>query len=500
MLPISILLFIACGDGGGNGSGGGKTNGDDTVPASSKIFYLKASNTGREDAFGTSVSLSGDGDTLAVGASEEDSNATGIDGDPTNDLSADSGAVYVFERDGDVWRQQAYVKSSNSEADDNFGFSVSLSTSGNRLAVGAYREDGGSTGVDGDPTNDLSADSGAVYVFDRSGDVWRQQAYIKASNTGRDDRFGVSVSLSGDGDTLAVGANQEDSNATGINSVPDDSNFNTGAVYVFDRSGDVWRQQAFIKASNTGELDSFGFSVSLSGDGDTLAVGAPQEDSNATGIDGDQTNDLSADSGAVYVFDRSGDVWRQQAYVKSSNTGSADGFGSSVSLGADGNKLAVGTPQEDNTSNDSGAVYVFDRSGDVWRQQARINIADADGSDSFGNSVSLGANGDTLVASAHTEDGGSAGIGGDPSDNSKADSGAVYVFDRNGDAWNQRAYVKASNTGENDMFGVSVNLSADGKTLAAGAVAEGGSSTGVDGSDNDDSRKSGAVYVWSPNP
>ncbi|MCX8099048.1 MAG: hypothetical protein N3F11_08645 [Casimicrobiaceae bacterium] len=130
-----------------------------------------------------------------------------------------------------------------------------------------------------------------------------QQAYVKASNTGAGDWFGWSVALSGDGNTLAVGARLEDSSATGVDG--DESNnsaFDSGAVYVFVRSGAIWSQQAYIKASNTEEWDVFGSSVALSSDGNTLAVGAPWEDSNATGVNGDQSNDSASGSGAVYVF------------------------------------------------------------------------------------------------------------------------------------------------------------------------------------------------------
>src|SRR5581483_1146048 len=101
-----------------------------------------------------------------------------------------------------------------------------------------------------------------------------------------------------------------------------------GAVYVFTRSGGTWSQQAYLKASNTGVSDYFGYSVSLSGD--TLAVGAPGESSNATGVNGDQLNDSAENSGAVYVFTRSSGTWSQQAYLKASNTEAFDEFGGSV--------------------------------------------------------------------------------------------------------------------------------------------------------------------------
>ena len=171
------------------------------------------------------------------------------------------------------------------------------------LVVGALLEDGAANGVNGDQ-NDISAnDSGAAYVFVRSGDLWQQQAFIKPSNTGEDDAFGMAVSLSADGNTLAVGTTREDSAATGINGDQnDDSVEQAGAVYVFIRSAGLWQQHAYIKASNTGLEDSFGGAVTLSADGNTLAVGAVDEDSSATGINGDQNNKSAPSSGAVYLY------------------------------------------------------------------------------------------------------------------------------------------------------------------------------------------------------
>jgi hypothetical protein len=178
-----------------------------------------------------------------------------------------------------------YFKASNTGDFDNFGFAVSLS--GDTLAVGANAEDSSGTGVDGEQNDDLAMDSGAVYVFVRSGTTWSQQAYLKASNARQNAFFGRAVSLSGD--TLAVGATQEDSNATGVTTPPaqgDPSYSGSGAVYIFTRTGETWTQQAFIKASNAQKNDGFGRAVSLSGD--TLAVGAAGEDSSATGVGGDQ--------------------------------------------------------------------------------------------------------------------------------------------------------------------------------------------------------------------
>ena len=475
------------------------------------IGYIKASNTGASDAFGRSVALSADGNTLAVGAFEESSSATGINGDQTDNLARFSGAVYVFARSGSVWEQQAYIKASNTDEIDRFGRSVSLSADGNMLAVGATDERSSATGINGDQVDNSAFRAGAVYVFTRSGSLWEQQAYVKASNTEADDLFGLALSLSTDGNTLAVGAIREDSSATGINGdQTDNSTPDSGAVYVFTRNGSLWEQQAYIKASNTDEFDGFGARVSLSEDGNTLAVRAFNEFSSATGINGDQTDNLATTAGAVYVFARSGSVWEQQAYIKASNTDELDRFGSGVTLSADGNTLAVGATGEDSSATGingnqadnafaegAGAVYVFTRRGSVWEQQAYIKASNTDGGDIFGISISLSADGNTLAVGASNERSGATGINSDQNDNLAPSAGAVYVFRRMGSLWGQQAYIKASNTDADDFFGDEVSLSADGNTLAVGARNETSGATGINGDQADNSVDiAGAVYLY----
>ena len=140
-------------------------------------------------------------------------------------------------------------------------------------------------------------------MFTRSGTTWSQQAYVKASNADTGDLFGTSVAFSADGSTLAIGAGFEASAATGIGgNQADNSADNAGAAYVFTRGGTTSRQQAYVKAFNTDAGDEFGYSVALSADSSTLAVGAYLEASAATGIGGNQANNYAASAGAVYVY------------------------------------------------------------------------------------------------------------------------------------------------------------------------------------------------------
>lgn len=474
------------------------------------IGYFKASNTGVNDSFGQSVALSDDGNTLAVGAQGESSGAIGIGGDQSDNSASFAGAVYVFTRSAaNTWSQQAYVKASNTESLDLFGHSVALSADGNTLAVGAVGEASNAAGIGGDQTNNSLVRAGAVYMFTRSASTWTQQAYVKASNPDANDFFGMSVALSDDGNSLAVGA-RESSNATGIGGgQTDNSALDAGAVYVFVRSASTWSQQEYVKASNTGAGDNFGFALALSSDGNTLAVGAFAEAGGAIGIGGLQTDNSAFTAGAVYVFTRSASTWSQQAYIKASNTQADDSFGRSVALSADGNTLAVGAyfedssaigvgnSQTDNSAAQAGAVYVFTRSASTWSQQAYVKASNTGANDNFGYSVALSADGNTLATGAFGEASNASGIGALQTDNSATRAGAVYVFTRSASTWSQQAYVKASNAGANDNFGWAVALSADGNTLATAGNLEDSGATGINGNQGDNTvGNSGSVYIY----
>ena len=458
------------------------------------IGYFKASNTGGGDSFGISVALSSDGTTLAVGALSEDSTTTGINSTP-NDTSTtfNAGAVYLFTHDGTVWSQQAYIKASNAGADDWFGNSVSLSSDGNTLAVGASGEDSGTTGINSTP-DEAATNAGAAYVFTRSGNTWTEQAYIKPTVSGvndySNDFFGISIALSSDGNTLAVGAKGEASTTTGVNSTPNDLAVDAGAAYVFTRSGSSWSQQAYLMASNAEGGDIFGVSIALSGDGNTLAVGARLEDSGTTGINSNP-DETMLDAGAVYVFNRSGTVWSEQAYVKSDNPVIDSGMGRTVSLNSDGNTLAAGQI-------DPGSVYIFGRSGITWSQQARIDDSNGAVNDAFGVAISLSSDGNTLAVGAPLEDSSSTGIN-STADEPASDAGAAYLYRLSGSSWTQQAYIKAYNTEAGDTFGdIGFALSGDGDTLAVGVASEDSITTGINSIPNDTSTTfdSGAVYLY----
>ena len=500
-----------------------------------QVAYLKASNAEAGDHFGCGgeldghaghgVAISGDGNTLAVGAPHEASGARGINGNQHDETMHGSGAVYVFTRSGNDWVQQAYIKASNPGESDEFGHYVALSADGNTLAVSAYFESSGATGVNGKQDDESIPQSGAVYVFTRAGGNWTQQAYIKASNTGEagvgdqfgnGDQFGFSLTLSDDGNTLAVGAITEDGGAPGINGdQTDNRQLSAGAVYVFARTGSTWSQQAYVKASNSEAGDLFGYTVSLSADGNTLAAGAFDEDGSPRVINGTPDNRRNG-AGAVYVFTRSGTAWRQQAYLKTLNQEQADSTGVQVALSDDGNTLAAGSLDEDclypgvdpvdchadrpfDTS--AGAAYVFVRDGATWSQQAFIKASNAGVTDWFGSRLALSGDGNTLAVSASLEDSVAQGIGGRQADNTAFEAGAVYFFTRRGKLWVQEAYVKGSNTEAYDEFGSTVALSRDGRTMAVTARGEDSKATAINGDEKDNSAaEAGAVYVFTFTP
>jgi hypothetical protein len=499
-----------------------------------QIAYLKASNSEGADHFacggslpghtGNALAISGDGNTVVVGAPHESSAARGINGSQDDNSLYNAGAVYVYVRRGDTWAQQAYLKASNPGRSDLFGLSLALSRDGHTLAVAAPWEASAATGVDANQDDDSIPQAGAVYVFSRTGDRWSQQAYLKASNTGRKgvgddiegDQFGFSIALSADGNTLAAGAIAEDSVATGVGGdQTDDSAAASGAVYVFSRVANKWTQQAYLKSGNSEAGDLFGYGVSLSADGTALAVAAYDEDGGGKGVDPVNDNGSNG-TGAIYAFGRQGAVWTQTGYLKGSRSQRNDALGYTVAISDDGRTIAGGTAEESclnggiNPSNcdidtfpdslaagSAGAVYIWVHGGDRWVEQAFIKASNPDLEDWFAVRLALSGDGTALLVGAPMEDSAARGLNGREDDDSAVDSGAAYLFTRNGTAWRQRAYLKASNAEAFDEFGSSVAISGDGKTLVVGARMESSGARTVNGDQNDnDAGQSGAAYLF----
>lgn len=370
--------------------------------------YVKASNTDEGDVFG--VSIASAGNIVAIGAAFEESGSPGIGADQSDNSVRQSGAVYVFEKnEEEAWVQEAYIKSPAPIFREGFG--IDLAMSGNTLVVGASEEirDNG---------------LGSVFVYDRSEEgVWSLTAELISSNRDPHDAFGNSLDI--DGNIIVVGAKLEDSASNEVNGDESDNSESTaGAAYVFvkDHEGN-WSQEAYLKGSNTENVadhgDAFGWAVSVSGT--SIAVSAHEEDSAATGINGDQTDNRAFGAGAVYIFSRSNEgTWSQEAYVKPSDTQPINGnFGYNIAL--QGDVLVVIARRHP-----EGQLYVFERDRQSgWTERIKVTPPDR----MLGNDpVFFSLYGDTLVWGASQEDSSAVGVNGDPYQGDSYDSGAAYVY------------------------------------------------------------------------
>lgn len=523
-----------------------------------QVKILRASDSQVGDRFGWSVSI--DEDTLIVGASEED----GGDSDP----AGNAGAAYIFERHlggMDNWGERQILHASNFGSDDYFGYSVAVT--GDTAVVGAYFEDGGP----GDPTWDV----GAAYVFERDQggvDNWGELKTLRPSNGGQFDEFGTSVAAYQD--YILVGSPSKDANSI----------VNSGSAYLYwrDQGGvNSWGQLKILMASDAQASDSFGFSVTIEGNmavvgsykkdggsgnpmtdagtvytfrrdqgglnhwgelqilrapdaqssdwfgydvalsGETIVVGAPQEDygagnprSNAgtayafmreeggwvesadlaasdaqdydqfgvsvsisddtvvIGANGENggSGDPLEHSGAAYVFSRNhgGEgMWGEVKILRASNADEWDYFGTCVAISED--IIVIGAPGEDDfwpasEFKDYGAAYIYyrDQGGsNNWGEVTILRASDREDFDGFGHSV--GIDGDTIVVGAPWEDGGLI--------NPAFNTGAAYVFERNlggDDNWGELAILHPSDIPYNALFGISVAI--DDSSIVLGAV------------------------------
>ncbi|NKI36028.1 hypothetical protein HFP89_12730 [Wenzhouxiangella sp. XN79A] len=456
-------------------------------------LYVKAINTGAGDFFGRSVAA--DGDTFVVAAPLESSASAD---DPSDDSLTSSGSVHVYVRepDGD-WQHQAFLKADNAGSGDTFGSAVALS--GDTLVIGAAGEGSAASGVDGNGSDNTAPGAGAVYVFVRDGNgTWTQQAYLKASNPDAEDGFGSSVDI--DGDRIVVGAPFEDSFSTGVDGNQlDDTVPDAGAAYVFvrDESGN-WTQEAYLKAHNTGAGDQFGSSVGITTGTlrDIVVVGALGEDSSATGIDGDGSDDSLPDAGAAYLYYietfEPNEPWIYADYLKPSEAFERARFGSSVAI--DGRDVLVGAPYHG--VGEIGAAFLFKENAsiDSTFEYAYIVAPNADFGDLFGGGVDV--RGGRIVIGARDEASGSAGVDGNQADNSTLNAGAAYVYQPLGGRLWHTAYLKANNPDPNDYFG-SGDVAIGNEFVVIGAHLEDSASVGIGGNPQDDSlSQAGAAYVY----
>ncbi|MDD2176684.1 hypothetical protein OIN59_04510 [Acidovorax sp. D2M1] len=364
---------------------------------------IESTSAAAKMAFGASLALSADGNTLAVGAPEERSNARGINGDASNRDAYGAGAVYLLTRSGGTWSQQAYIKARNTPekvetcsrldisgtyvfpcTPQHFGFGVALSADGNLLAVGAP-EEGANFAPGAAPSvgtiftgseTIFGGGVGAVHTFARNNGAWAEQAYLPGSSADPSmTRFGAVVALSNDGTLLAANTDKDVSVLThsgntwsaptqvwskpagllGLHNpfalsadgttlaVVDRSAGSDVQLRTFTRMGDAWTQQPALSVKAADQFYSNSVMLSLSADGRTLALGNLDDASNASGINGDANNQAINVAGAVNIYRRSGTSWGHSAYLKAPHPQALARFGAGVSLSGDASTLAVGT-------------------------------------------------------------------------------------------------------------------------------------------------------------
>ena len=373
-----------------------------------ELLKATASDGAANDQFGESVSISGD--TAIVGASLDDSNR---------------GSAYIFERNqggADLWRQVTKLIASDGAANDFFGSSVNVS--GDTAIVGAFGHDVG-----------MNSDQGSAYIFSRNAggaDLWGEVTKLIASDGAVNDKFGISVSISGD--TTIVGALDD---AVGMNSFQ-------GSAYIFSRNAggaDLWGEVTKLIASDGAADNRFGVSVSISGD--TSIVGAPLINS-------------------AYIFERNwggADQWGEVKKLTASDGTAFDEFGISVSIS--GGTAIIGADLDDVGLNlDQGSAYIFSRNAggaDNWGEVKHLTASDGAAFDNFGRSVSI--SGDIAIVGAYQANVGLNGF-----------QGSAYIFERNAggaDNWGEVKHLTASDSAADDRFGFSVSIGGD--TVIVGA-------------------------------
>lgn len=347
---------------------------------------LLASDAITNDVFGTSVAISGD--AAIVGALN-------------HALDTGQGAAYVFRRAGTTWTEEQILGPPATSSNSAFGISVAIS--GDTAVVGAYA----------DGTN-----AGSAFVFERSNGTWLQTAKLNPMDAAPADAFGLSVAI--EGDTAVVGAPWKLGSR--------------GAAYVFVRAGLTWVQQAKIVAPTPQLNAEFGHAVAISGD--TVVIGA------------DRASVVASESGAAFVFARTGADWIHNGTLSASDGGSQDFFGYAVSVR--GTTAIVGAINNSEKGLNAGAAYVYERAGGTWAQQAKLVSATAKSSENFGRSVSLGKD-SALIGAPFVNN-----------------HGAAYVFTRAGAAWTQALAIAPADSGMDDRLAETVALS--GSTAILGTI------------------------------
>ena len=361
-----------------------------------------------DDSFGFAVAI--EGDFLAIGAPDDD------------EFGENAGVVHVYRFDGVEWNEYSKLSGIDTVAGDFFGVSVSIS--GDRLAIGASGDD------------DFGNRSGSAYVFEFDGDGWGEVAKLNASDAGATDFFGGGVLISGD--RVIVGADRNDENGS-----------NSGAAYIFEYTGSQWEQDAKLMASDGVDYGEFGMSVSVSGD--CAVVGAT----------GDPVNGVA--SGSSYVFRFDGNEWIEESKLIPVDGAAADFFGEVVSV--DGDRAIVGARWDDDHGSNSGSAYVFEYAGGQWVQHGKLTASDAESGDNFGFSAVI--SGDFAFVSALQKD----------DLNPNTIKGYLFAYD--GIGWVEQSTVLGIGAGQSGNRSNAVAMSGDTALIGSVNRTQAGQSTDI---------------------
>jgi hypothetical protein len=374
---------------------------------------LIASDGEAGDFFGRSVAI--EGEYIMVGASNDD-----------NEKGTDAGSAYIFQKVEDAWVETQKLIASEIGDTAFFGYDVDID--GDLAVIGACWSD------------DLGEKTGSAYIFRLEGSEWIEEAKLTAHDAGEDDRFGISVSISGN--YAVVGSFFDDDNGS-----------RSGSAYIFKKEGASWTEQAKLTPGDGSTDDWFGVNVSV--DGDYVAVGSRYND-----------NEKGTNAGAVYVYKREEANWIEQTKLLPS-----EGFDNVYFdvCEIDGANLVVGAWGDGTLETAAGAFYIFHNEEDSWLLVDKLFASDINMRDNFGRGVAI--HGDRIV------------IGSFLDDDNGGDSGSGYIFRWNGAEWYEEMKLLASDGDTLDNFGLSVDI--DLNNVVVGAR-----------QDDDRGVNSGAVYVY----
>ena len=385
------------------------------VPPAEKLLAADGSD---DHNFGRALAL--DGQTAVIGAPSWDNNG-----------NSRQGAVYIFTRGTDGWVERARLGEEDGGIGDGFGGAVALDAE--TLAVGVFGKNR--------PSPNFATDVGSVVVYTGAGSTWTEQATLMPADLIASNFFGMSVAL--DDSTLIAGA-------------PTFFSAQNQAAYVFARTGTTWSQQGKLTAPGDPVDRGFGRAVALSGN--VALVGAPG------------TTQPPLTRGTVYIFTRNGSTWSPAGSIAPDDSEDGDHFGCAIDY--DGQTAVIGACEAYGVTPGPGKAYVFVRTGNTWRQEAKL-IAEADGLPLDVDDVTL--HGERIVLGS--------------SDAPKAVgewSGAAFVYERQGAEWGLDRTLYAADAQTEDSFGRAVALSAD--ALLVGAPDK----------NYLNNSKQGAVYAFKP--